>query len=134
MVLFKTLIMSLWGEIHTILAYSVSTKKHKWNELHATSQSQQQNIYLLLVLLEFYLQCQYGQPQHSSTCLDLNCAPAKKTEKELFPCWELQRCTLCSTCVCQGVFQGAVKAAFSNPTLSSPAFLELQFSSLTNQF
>lgn len=106
-----------WNPHHFSL-FTINTK-HKQNQLHATPQSQQQNVYLLLVLLEFYLQCQYGQPQHSSMCLDLDCAPAKKKKKK-----ESQRFTLCSTCVCQGVFQDAVKAAFSKPTPSSSAFLK----------
>lgn len=53
-------------------------------------------------------------------CLDLNCEPAKK-EKEIIPMLGI---TLGSTCVCQGVFQDAVKAAFPKPTLSSSAFLK----------
>lgn len=62
-----------------------------------------QNIYLPLVLLEFYLQCQYGQPQHSSMCLDLNCEPAKK-EKEWFPCWESHSDASCAVHVCAREF------------------------------
>lgn len=109
------------GEIHTILAYSVPTQSASgiswWTAEHLLTPGSTWVLSAMSIWTTSTLFHVFG----SKLCT----CKKKKNKEGIIPMLGItQRCTLCSTCACQGGFPDAVKAAFSKPTLSSSAFLK----------